>query len=1251
MAGYVGLTQQAGGNDGGATTVVSAARATTTGNHLQVSVVFTLGSDPNALTCTDTAGNVYALKAFKRVSDNCVAVFRARNITGNAANVATVGFGTSSPTYRRCHQAEFSGPSTQDVTSVSYNTVTSTNAPATNPTLTLASAGYISGTLGTYNVAGSPTPGSGYTLASTDDYLHDQYRIATAGTYACGMTLSGSDVNLSMVGLAVTDVASSNGNASGVTLAAGASIIAGSASGVRNGTASAATISASASMIGGGATASGNATASGTVLPAAASILSGSATGQRNATAPAATIIAVASIITGGASGNSLTSTTYEAESGAFGGGGQIQAAAPASGGQVIGNLNSIGSYSQVLVAGGAGGSATVVIRFSNAFGSARSLGLYVNGVRISTVSFPNTGDWMVFADSAPVNVTLAAGSNALKLQLDAGDVGTVDVDRFVVTTGTSGGGGGGGGSRNAFKQPFAVDSIWNMPIGSGATYVDAQMTHIFADVWASMPYADEDVIILTPAAPATPIRQGSWAGDRCPPISGTVYATVPIPNGYTNPSSNNNLASAVLAADGRTLVNVQPLTRCTAGQPATAIVRWPDSDLYGDGIDGAHGGSGMSSIGGTLRVGELRPGDLGVPHALKLIVYMREAHRGTSYADCYRWPAKAADGYAVGWYGADRAGPTAFKMGALLAILPSINILGIGLETEPGRQIAWTLQNYGGYVVDDSYGGQFGITTERGPDGVFVSQFAADFGFAFDQRQNATGAGAAWMRDIQRIVDRLHVVSNNGPTAIGGGGTPRQPLAAALAEPGSGSAGGVLLTATASLIPGAATGQRGGNAAGVTVSCVSALLPGAAIGVKNASAPTASIGAEASLIPGGASGQRNASAAGRTFSASSTMLQGAATGVINETSTGQGAILTAVASIVAGEAAGTSGGTAEGAVISAVAALVPGAATADGAAPGAVFGLAASLDPGSATSERNAEAPGAILHVAALLIRGSATAGSGGVAPGALLVASAQLVRGLASGTRSGIGSAAILVAAAQLLAAPAHGGSGGTAPAALVQAVSTLIPGSAGATSNGTAAGKLWQVVAHLLGGGAASGTAPPVQPGDSAPGMTRVVIAAFVPGGAAGQRNATAPAAVVAAAASLIRGAAAGGSGASVPGVVLAAGASIHPGPATGGFGGFSPSATVVASVHLIPGSAGGTTSGRALGAYLRALISMTHGGAAGHATVGGAALAASVSMQAGGAQDHELPPIDTGLTFLGASGNTVVLRPPGGVVQRQ
>ncbi|MFC3109201.1 hypothetical protein ACFOFO_14720, partial [Undibacterium arcticum] len=101
-----------------------------------------------------------------------------------------------------------------------------------------------------------------------------------------------------------------------------------------------------------------------------------------------------------------------------------------------------------------------------------------------------------------------------------------------------------------------------------------------------------------------------------------------------------------------------------------------------------------------------------------------------------------------------------------------------LGLETEPGKQLAWTLQNYGAYIVDSTGGPAFALNAENGPDGSLRTQFKADWGFDLEQRvQGAT----PWVRDMQRLVQALYVVNNNSPTSIGGGGTPRQPLAPSL--------------------------------------------------------------------------------------------------------------------------------------------------------------------------------------------------------------------------------------------------------------------------------------------------------------------------------------------------------------------------------------------------------------------------------------------------------------------------------------
>lgn len=391
--------------------------------------------------------------------------------------------------------------------------------------------------------------------------------------------------------------------------------------------------------------------------------------------------------------------------------------------------------------------------------------------------------------------------------------------------------------SRNIFQQPFHSTSIWNMPIGTSATYAPANLrgdyydTSVWSSAWgnnatfAPMPHADEDVIIIEPAAPKVNIHysSGAWGGNRCTYTSQVLVSNAPIPENYVVPSSNENNSTAIMMGDGRTIVQGQPFARCTAGGPATFLVTYPSVDLYGDGIRGAHGGSGLSSIGGTLRLGELRPTPsgqsvIGPRHALKLVVQGAVfLHNASTNSALYRWPANKADSGAAtdghndgyGWintagvrtaagasYSGSSPAPSSVPnngntyaglnnpqmlMGALLAIPRSVNLATAGFESDPGKQIAWTLQNYGGYIMDNTPTPGFLIATEMGPDGNFKDQFRNDYGFNFEQRvndrNNNTDGRGAWIRDILRLLPLLQVVSNNSSTAIGGGGTPLQPL------------------------------------------------------------------------------------------------------------------------------------------------------------------------------------------------------------------------------------------------------------------------------------------------------------------------------------------------------------------------------------------------------------------------------------------------------------------------------------------
>ena len=188
------------------------------------------------------------------------------------------------------------------------------------------------------------------------------------------------------------------------------------------------------------------------------------------------------------------------------------------------------------------------------------------------------------------------------------------------------------------------------MPIGTGAVYVPANLPAIpsASDPLARftpMPGIDEDIIVLRPNAPATDILLNTtgWTpgGDRCATSAtstNTVLATAPIPADWILPNSNFNNSTVFLAADGHSLIQVQPTARCAVGQAPTSLVSFfRVESLYGTGITGSHGGSFLSALGGALRIGELRPNLPAPRHALKFEVDTREAFpRCATPAACF---------------------------------------------------------------------------------------------------------------------------------------------------------------------------------------------------------------------------------------------------------------------------------------------------------------------------------------------------------------------------------------------------------------------------------------------------------------------------------------------------------------------------------------------------------------------------------------------------------------------------------------
>eukprot|EP00911_Craspedida_sp_UC1_P002295 UC1_evm2s1736 len=258
----------------------------------------------------------------------------------------------------------------------------------------------------------------------------------------------------------------------------------------------------------------------------------------------------------------------------------------------------------------------------------------------------------------------------------------------------------------------------------------------------------------------------------------------------YEQKTGNNALA--VLAADNETVFQTQPAYRCAPGSQLLSARRgcpqaYPANiSILSNGPEtalGAHGGSGLSAVGGTVRLHELpaASGVASIKHAIKLELWGHQYYfRGPALGGHllqpptsanggrtqYVWPATGSDGCSL--HGA----PTAvyngtnphLAPGALLAI-PSWP-LQPEPETELGRKLAWTLYNYGGYLVDDTASDSGAICFEGGA----VDAVRAEYGF------NITTQMGPWYNDLTLLFQSLHIVTNNGPHSVGGGGAPRQP-------------------------------------------------------------------------------------------------------------------------------------------------------------------------------------------------------------------------------------------------------------------------------------------------------------------------------------------------------------------------------------------------------------------------------------------------------------------------------------------
>jgi|CXWL01.1.fsa_nt_gi hypothetical protein len=300
------------------------------------------------------------------------------------------------------------------------------------------------------------------------------------------------------------------------------------------------------------------------------------------------------------------------------------------------------------------------------------------------------------------------------------------------------------------------------MPIGASAQYTDAALPHTN--------YVHEDEFpFLNASAPLRDIYDnGIWPG-TCG--GGTKKGSARVPDGLLIGEGNSNYlpnnSGGALLADGQTIMEFQYTSRCGGTAPVYVGRTACSMSIYGSGVEcyGAHGGSGLSGVGGGLRTWEVS-GSAPIAHALKVTL---PSYVLSSCSSGYRWPALTADsGYNNSGSWQYYAGSNcSLRMGALLAVPPSVNCDTL-VSATLARRICKAMQDYGAYVVDVHPSWNAGCQCPR-----------TDWRpMTINGEVGTAGAVEAVGSQMLTIFDNLDVVNNNSSTSVGGGGAPRVPLA-----------------------------------------------------------------------------------------------------------------------------------------------------------------------------------------------------------------------------------------------------------------------------------------------------------------------------------------------------------------------------------------------------------------------------------------------------------------------------------------
>ncbi|MBO9186795.1 hypothetical protein ACQZ4Y_20075 [Rhizobium sp. L80/93] len=302
----------------------------------------------------------------------------------------------------------------------------------------------------------------------------------------------------------------------------------------------------------------------------------------------------------------------------------------------------------------------------------------------------------------------------------------------------------------------FSSKSIWNIPVGSDATFEDVNspatmMLHNENAGGGAKSYAwiAADSVPVYQAKSTDP--QFVWKFERRsatgPWINGGPYS-----NGTFELRAPESLQftgfdqyAIVITEDGKFAYEVWKGEKDSRHQINVRYVAM--NKLDGTGIPALRGRSeGIRAFGGSLLGGLILCKEMeerNIPHGIAMLLSPSQLRAGKTMDDQLVWPASSTDNSGHNSYSG------LIPMGALVAIPKTVDLDKLDLSPD-GKTLARAYQLYGGYVTDAAHNTMILANLELGCENTYVTHLQAD---------------------KRKILAQLRVVSNNSSATPGGPG------------------------------------------------------------------------------------------------------------------------------------------------------------------------------------------------------------------------------------------------------------------------------------------------------------------------------------------------------------------------------------------------------------------------------------------------------------------------------------------------